>query len=104
MGIYLESGGTTTSIPDYLDQFISHNNLFYNNSHADIHLRPNWNGDFYSGTSYLVSEVQSQFNSEINSFSADPLFVNLTTFELLENSPAINAGDGAFWNATNVHN
>jgi len=103
VGIYLESGGTTTSVTDYLGQFISHNNLFFNNSHADIHLRPNWGGNFYSGTPYTVNQIKNQFNSENNSLSADPLFANFTSFELLENSPAIDAGDGGFWSESTVN-
>ncbi len=104
VGIYLESGGTTTTVNDYLDQFASHHNLFFNNSHADIHLRPNWGGNFYSGTPYDLVSFQNQFNQrESDSLSMDPQFSNLINFNLLENSPAIDAGDGSFWGVPQVH-
>ena len=101
-GIYLQSGGTVTTVTDYLDQYISHNNLFFNNSNADIHLRPSWSGGYTFGTPYSVSQFQTQFNSENNSFSADPLFVNTSTFELTAGSLALNAGDGSFWDGSVV--
>lgn len=104
VGIYLKSGGTTTTVPDYLDQFTSHHNLYFNNSHADIHLRPNWGGNFYSGTPYFLAAFQSQFSqTELQSISVDPQFINTTDFYLSENSPAIDAGDGTFWNMPAVH-
>ncbi len=67
IGFYLESGGTTTQVTDYLDQFESRNNLFFNNSYADIHLRPNWGGNFYSGTPYFLNQYPNLFASEVNS-------------------------------------
>lgn len=104
VGIYLQSGGTTTTVDDYLDQFDSHHNLYFNNSHADIHLRPNWGGNFYSGTPYDLFAFKSAFNqAELNSISVDPHFINTTDFYLSENSLAINAGDGTFWNVPTVH-
>ncbi len=96
-GIYLQSGGTVTTVIDYLDQYVSYNNLFFNNSNADVHLRPSWSGGYTFGTPYSVSQFQTQFNSENNSFSADPLFANTSTFELTTESLALNAGDGSFW-------
>jgi hypothetical protein len=101
-GIYLSSGGTTTSVSDYLDQYISHNNLFHNNSLADVHLRPNWGGNFYSGTPYTFLQMQDQFNSETNSIGGDPLFTSYTSFEIAANSPAVAAGDGGFWGRESV--
>ena len=104
VGIYLQSGGTTTTVNDYLDQFDSHHNLYFNNSHADIHLRPNWGGNFYSGTPYDLFAFKSEFNqAEIQSISVDPHFINITDFYLSENSPATDAGDGTFWNVPAVH-
>jgi len=104
VGIYLKSGGTNTTVPDYLDQFESHHNLYFNNSHADIHLRPNWGGNFYSGTPYDLATFKTQFSqTELQSISVDPQFINTTDFYLSENSPAIDAGDGAFWNVPSVH-
>ncbi|VAW45180.1 hypothetical protein MNBD_GAMMA02-1033, partial [hydrothermal vent metagenome] len=104
VGIYLQSGGTTTSVTDYLDQFESHHNLYFNNSHADIHLRPNWGGNYYSGTPHALIDFQSQFSSrESQSISADPQFINTIDFYLLEGSPAENVGDGSFWNVGTVH-
>ena len=104
MGIYLQSGGTTTTVDDYLDQFTSHHNLYFNNSHADIHLRPNWGGNFYSGTPYDLVTFQAQYSQrELQSIIVDPQFMNTTDFYLSENSPAIDAGDGVFWNVPAVH-
>ena len=104
VGIYLQSGGTTTTVNDYLDQFDSHHNLYFNNSHADIHLRPNWGGNFYSGTPYDLFAFKSEFNqTESQSISVDPHFINTTDFYLSENSAATDAGDGTFWNVPAVH-
>jgi len=104
VGIYLESGGTTTTVDDYLDQFESHHNLYFNNSHADIHLRPNWGGNFYSGTPYDLNTFQTEFNQrELQSISADPQFTNTIDFYLLNSSPAVNSGDGSYWGEAAVH-
>lgn len=104
VGIYLHSGGTTTSISDYLDQYSSHHNLFFNNSHADIHLRPNWGGNFYSGTPYELNTFQNQYSShELSSLATDPIFANTLNFQLLETSPAVNAGDGSLWSVPQVN-
>lgn len=104
VGIYLQSGGVTTTVEDYLDQFESHHNLYFNNSHADIHLRPNWGGNYYSGTPYDLSTFQAQFNQrEVQSISADPQFINTQDFYLLETSPGINTGDGSLWGVGTVH-
>lgn len=98
VGIYLHSGGTTTTVDDYLDQFTSQHNLYFDNSHADIHLRPNWGGNFYSGTPYDLTNFKAQFaNSEQNSLSANPQVANTIEFQLLETSPAIGAGNADFW-------
>ncbi|WP_179952157.1 right-handed parallel beta-helix repeat-containing protein [Marinicella rhabdoformis] len=103
VGIYLYSGGTTTTVDDYLDQFVSHHNLYFNNSHADIHLRPNWGGNFYSGTPYDLASFSSQFSGrEYNSLNADPEFTNTVDFELMESSPAVAVGDGSLWNLPSV--
>lgn len=101
-GIYLQSGGTVTTVTDYLDQYTSHNNLFFNNSNADIHLRPSWSGGYTFGTPYTVTQFKDLFNSENASLSSNPLFVNTTTFELMQDSLAIDAGDGSFWGASSV--
>ncbi len=104
VGVYLQSGGTTTTVNDYLDQFESHHNLYFNNSHADIHLRPNWGGNFYSGTPYGLSTFQNEFSlREAQSISADPQFTNSIDFYLLDSSPASHAGDGTFWSVPTVH-
>lgn len=104
VGIYLQSGGTTTTVDDYLDQFVSHHNLYFNTSVADIHLRPNWGGNFYSGTSYDLATFQSQFSeTEVQSISMDPQFVDTTEFNLLESSPAVDAGSGEFWGVSAVN-
>ncbi len=104
VGIYLNSGATTTAVNDYLDQFESHHNLYFNNRHADIHLRPNWNGDYYSGTSYDLLTFQALFTQrEAQSISADPEFANLHDYYLLGSSQAVNAGDGSFWGVASVH-
>jgi len=102
VGIYLQSGGTTTTVDDYLDQFESHHNLYFNNSHADIHLRPNWGGNFYSGTAYDLVTFQTEFATrEWQSISADPQFTN--HFYLLDSSPAANNGDASLWDTPTVH-
>ena len=101
-GIYLQSGGTVTTVPDYLDQYTSNNNLFFNNSNADIHLRPSWSGGYTFGTPYSLSQFQGLFNREVDSLSSDPVFVNTSSFELSENSPALDAGDGSFWGSPSV--
>jgi hypothetical protein len=98
IGLYLESGGTTTTVPDYLDQFDSHHNLYYGNSHADIHLRPNWNGNHYSGTPYTLNQFQTLFSGEESqSITTDPLFINTIDFYLTPDSPAAGTGDGSLW-------
>lgn len=103
VGIYLQNGGMTTTVEDYLDQFVAHHNLYFNNSHADIHLRPNWGGNFYSGTSYDLIPFQTQFSqTELQAISADPQFINNTEFRLAEGSPATNTGSGEFWNIASV--
>jgi len=104
VGFYLNSGGHTTIVEDYLDQFESDNNLFFENSFADVHLRPNWGGNYYSGTPYSLTDFQASFNRESNSISADPLFVNLNNLDLhlQDTSPAKNAGDGSFYGLTSV--
>ena len=77
-GFYLSSGGTTTTVEDYLDQFDSYNNIFFNNSFADIHLRPNWGGTYFSGTPYFLDEFKSIFaGREVDSLSTDPMFGNV---------------------------
>lgn len=97
-GIYLSSGGTTTTVDDYLDQYESFNNLYFENTLADIHLRPNWGGTYESGTPFTVLEFQSQFDSEANSLSDDPLFVDAPDdFHLQSGSPARAAGDGEYF-------
>ncbi len=97
LAIYLGSGAITTTVEDYLDQFESYNNIFYDNL-EDIHLRPNWGGNRYSGTPYTLEEFQTQFiGRENNSISEDPLFVDsssisLTGFKLQNISPALTLG------------
>ncbi len=103
IGLYFESGGTTTTVPDYLDQINPHNNLYFNSTFADIHLRPNWGGNHFSGTPFTLATFQNQFNSENQSFSADPEFINLIDFQLSETSPAVNSGDGVFWDVSTVN-
>jgi hypothetical protein len=70
-GIYLSSGGTDTAVPDYLDQFVSDNNLFFGNSLADIHLRPNWGGNYSSGTPYSLADFRNAFGREMDSIAGD---------------------------------
>ncbi len=104
VGIYLQSGGTNTTVADYLDQYDSHHNLYFNNAHADIHLRPNWGGNYYSGTPYDLNTFTTEFTQrELQSISADPQFVNTYDFLLAEESPAVNAGDGSLWSEPSVH-
>jgi hypothetical protein len=97
-GIYLSSGGTDTTVPDYLDQFVSDNNLFFGNSLADIHLRPNWGGNYSSGTPYSLAEFRDAFGREVDSIAGDPSFVNAPSdFHLNNDSPARGQGDRSFW-------
>jgi hypothetical protein len=103
VGIYLQSGGTTTTVNDYLDQYNSHHNIYFNNSHADIHLRPNWTGNYYNGTPYSLMEFQNDFSDELESFSADPLFIDTINFNILDTSPATDAGDDNFWSEAPVN-
>lgn len=99
-GIYLRSGGTDTTVPDYLDQFASDHNLFFDNSLADIHLRPNWGGGYSSGTPYSVSDFRDQFDRELESIAADPRFVDAQAdFLLKRESAARGAGDASLWPA-----
>ena len=100
VGIYLHSGGTTTTVEDYLDQYSARNNLYFDNELADIHLRPNWGGGYDSGTSYTLQEFQSNFSgTEQQSISADPLFVDpvINDFHLRDGSPAAGAGSAEFY-------
>ena len=97
-GFYLSSGGTTTTVEDYLDQFDSYNNIFFNNSFADIHLRPNWGGTYFSGTPYFLDEFKSIFaGREVDSLSTDPMFGNVGTNNFhpaTESLACGNASDG----------
>ncbi len=97
-GIYLQSGGTTTTVEDYLDQYTAHHNLYFGNTLADIHLRPNWTGGFESGTSFTLEAFQTAWpDTERGSISADPRFVDAPDdFHLLDGSPAAGAGSGEF--------
>lgn len=99
-GFYLRSGGTDTVVADYLDQFASDHNLFFDNSLADIHLRPNWGGGYSSGTPYFLPAIRDQFERELDSIAADPRFVGAPAdFHLETESPAQAAGDASFWPA-----
>jgi hypothetical protein len=96
--IYLQSGGTTTSVNDYLAQFASDHNLFWGSTLADVHLRPNWGGGYASGTPYTLAEFQALFTREMHSLRADPLFVAAPDdYQLASGSPAADSGDPLFW-------
>jgi len=105
-GIYLHSGGMDTVVADYLDQFESYHNLYFDNILADIHLRPNWGGSYSSGIPYRLEAFKSEFpGREAGSRAADPLFIDPVSnnFSLQDSSPALNAGDGAFFEETAVN-
>ncbi len=103
--IYLNNGngGTTRTVADFLPQFSSDNNLFFNNSFnsetADYFLRSDWTGPGGSGTGYTLATMQSTYNRELTTLAADPNFVNAVglDFHLLPNSPARKVGDGSFY-------
>ena len=96
--IYLQSGGTTTSVTDYLDQFSADHNLYFGSTMADVHLRPNWGGNYASGTSYTLAQFRSEFGREMNSLAAAPDFaLDWPDYRLAEDSPATGAGDAGFW-------
>ncbi len=102
-GFYLHSGGTTTTVDDYVGHYSSFNNLFFDNTQADIHLRPNWTGGEYSGTPYTLPEFRSEFDEESSSISADPDFVGAPAdLHLSATSPAVGAGVGEFFGVASV--
>lgn len=101
-GLYLYSGGTTTTVDDYLGQYTAYNNLYFGNT-ADIHLRPNWSGGPTAGVPYTLLEFQSQFDEEMNSISTDPRFVDPPSdLHLSSGSPAAGAGAGDSFGAPSV--
>lgn len=96
--IYLYSGETTTTLADYLGQFSSNHNLFFGSTLADIHLRPNWAGDYEHGHSYRLAEFQAEFARETASITAEPrLRRPPQDYRLGSDSPAIGRGDPQFW-------
>lgn len=103
--IYLNAGsdGIVRSVEDFLPNFSSNNNLFYENTN-DYFLRPNWEGSENSGIGYTLGQIKSNYLREPNSVAGDPLFVNLSgsDFHLNQSSPARNGGDGSYYNLAQV--
>ena len=103
-GIFMHhNGGETKSVADFLPQFSSNHNLFFGNqlegNPSDYFLRPDWTGNSVAGQAYTLTEMQNDYDRELNGLAADPLFVDAPglDFHLQPASPAREAGDGAFY-------
>ncbi len=118
--LYLQGGGSGVTPNDFLTQYTSHNNVFYNNvcsaadnswGHIDVpedfHIHPTSQGSgcWWAGDSnYTVSQYQSLFSTEQGSIGSDPLFVDPAAgdFHLQSGSPAKGTGDASYWSASSV--
>ncbi len=91
-GIYLDNGsyGEDRFVSDFLDKYSSDNNIFFNNSEANIFSKTDWQGGTYYGTPYALAEFQSSFNRELNSQLTDPMLNSV--FKPRKDSPVCRAG------------
>jgi Right handed beta helix region len=91
-GIYLDNSGSGVDrgVEDFLDQYTSDNNLFFDQSEADIFSKTNWQGGDYYGVPYFLLEFQEGFDREQSSLSLNPMLDE--SYEPSPSSPVCKAG------------